>query len=304
METGKEDSTFRQESRQEMAKHAPCTGVSGAQGVSQGAQGNEKRGDQGDAAALASSGSVEWLLWMEGALGNLETNGHCGRKDCVEVEAPRNQPSHVAVDGVRVRHKPDGSEGGQSRFSDAEDESSFKRFHAAVSMRLIGSSFMTWHLRCQEGDPVAVSLSMDIDFDQTMRTLQSRSSFERQLEDDICSTLSIERERVTILCHQKGSVLSEIVFGKPDARQVAQQFVAYVEQKEASLVKTPTGKLVQKAEVHGPVCQGTVGALARAKARASDAASISVWTGSLVHHATTIVPCVHRFNIRVDRFLV
>jgi hypothetical protein len=56
--------------------------------------------------------------------------------------------------------------------------------------------------------------------DQTMRTLQSRSSFEGQLEDDICSTLSIERERVTILCHQKGSVLSEIVFGKPDTRQV------------------------------------------------------------------------------------
>ena len=68
-------------------------------------------------------------------------------------------------------------------------------------------------------------------------------------------------------------MLSEIVFGKPDARQVAQQFVTYVEQKEASLVKTPTGKLMQKAEVHGPVCQGTVGALARAKARASDANS-------------------------------
>ena len=48
---------------------------------------------------------------------------------------------------------------------------------ATVSMRLIGRSFMTWHLRCQEGDPVAVSLSMDIDFDQTMRSLQSRSSF-------------------------------------------------------------------------------------------------------------------------------
>jgi hypothetical protein len=52
-----------------------------------------------------------------------------------------------------------------------------------VSMCLIGSSFMTWHLRCQEGDPVAISLSMDMDFDQTMRTLQSRSSFERQLEE-------------------------------------------------------------------------------------------------------------------------
>jgi hypothetical protein len=121
METGKEDSTFRQESRQEMAKHAPCTSVSGAQGFSQGAQGSEKRGDQGDA-ALASSGSVEWLLWMEGALGNSEANGHCGSKDCVEVEAPRNQPSHVAVDVVRVRQKPDGLEGGQGSFSDAEDE--------------------------------------------------------------------------------------------------------------------------------------------------------------------------------------
>ncbi len=121
METGEEDSTFRRASRQEMAKHAPCTGVSGAQGVSQGAQENEKRGGQGDA-ALASSGSVEWLLWMERARGNSEANGHCGRKDCVEVEAPRNQPSHVAVDGVRVRQKPDGSESRQGIVALEEEE--------------------------------------------------------------------------------------------------------------------------------------------------------------------------------------
>jgi hypothetical protein len=83
-------------------------------------------------------------------------------------------------------------------------------------------------------------------------------------------------------------VLSEIVFGKSDARQVAQQFMAYVEQQEASLVKTPTGKLMQKVEVHGPVCQGTVGAFARAKARASDV-NLSTWILKRWTHGTMVV---------------
>ena len=80
METGEEDATFCRESRQQVAKYADCAGVSGAQGVSQGAQGNEKRRGQGDP-ALAASGSVEWLPWMERARCNSEANGHGGRKD-------------------------------------------------------------------------------------------------------------------------------------------------------------------------------------------------------------------------------
>ena len=42
MATGEGDATFRRESRQQVANHAPCVGVSGAQRVSQGEQGNEK----------------------------------------------------------------------------------------------------------------------------------------------------------------------------------------------------------------------------------------------------------------------
>ena len=67
---------------------------------------------------------------------------------------------------------------------------------------------------------------------------------------------------------------SEIVFAKPDARQLAQQFVSYVEQKEALLVKTPTGRLMQKAQVHGPVEPGygsCMGVLVRAACEAREA---------------------------------
>ena len=42
MEAGEEDATFHQESRQQVAKYAPCPCVSGAQRVSQETQGNEK----------------------------------------------------------------------------------------------------------------------------------------------------------------------------------------------------------------------------------------------------------------------
>jgi hypothetical protein len=144
---------------------------------------------------------------------------------------------------------------------------------ATATMRLIGSSFKTWHLRSQDGDPVAVSLTMDSDFDQMFRTFLSRSSFETQPQDDICSTLSIERERVTIRCHLKGSVVSEIVFGNLDVRQLAHQLVTYVEHKHPSIVKTRTGKQMKEAEVHGPVCEGTVRALVQAQTLASTANS-------------------------------
>jgi hypothetical protein len=42
METGEEDATFHRGGREQVATCAACTGVSGAQGVSQGGQGNEK----------------------------------------------------------------------------------------------------------------------------------------------------------------------------------------------------------------------------------------------------------------------
>ena len=41
LETGEEDATLRRQSRQQVPKYAPCAGVSGAQGVGQGAQAAE-----------------------------------------------------------------------------------------------------------------------------------------------------------------------------------------------------------------------------------------------------------------------
>ena len=38
MEAGEKDATFRREGRQQVAKDAPCAGLSGAQGVRKGAQ--------------------------------------------------------------------------------------------------------------------------------------------------------------------------------------------------------------------------------------------------------------------------
>ena len=127
-------------------------------------------------------------------------------------------------------------------------------------------SMSRWMEAADRNQPISVGVLLDAEFEQSVGSKESKASFENQLTDDICSALQVEMGRVTILCHQKGSVVSEIVFGKPDAQAVAEQFVEFVENREGILVDTALGKQMRKAKVHGPVCEEVIKALAAAKA--------------------------------------
>jgi hypothetical protein len=119
--------------------------------------------------------------------------------------------------------------------------------------------------------PTALSVSMDLEFDSTFSTSNERSSFEKQLQVDICDALDIAVERVFVLCHQKGSIVSEIVLGNPrgltkhDSEELALALADQVGKPGSALFRTPLGKHMTKATVHGPICEQAVAALRRTK---------------------------------------
>ena len=119
--------------------------------------------------------------------------------------------------------------------------------------------------------PTALSVSMDLEFDSTFASSNERSSFEKQLQTDICKALDIEIERVCVLCHQKGSIVSEIVLGSPkgvtthDSAELAVALADLVGKPGGALFRTPLGKHMTRATVHGPICEEAVAALRRAK---------------------------------------
>jgi hypothetical protein len=119
--------------------------------------------------------------------------------------------------------------------------------------------------------PTALSVSMDLEFDSTFSTSNERSSFEKQLQVDICDALDIAVERVFVLCHQKGSIVSEIVLGNPrgltkhDSEELALALADQVGKQGSALFRTPLGKHMTKATVHGPICEQAVAALRRTK---------------------------------------
>jgi len=121
--------------------------------------------------------------------------------------------------------------------------------------------------------PTALSVSMDLEFNSTFITSNERSSFEKQLQVDICDALDIEIERVFVLCHQKGSIISEIVLGNPrgvtkhDSEELALALADQVGKPGSALFRTPLGKHMTKATVHGPICEQAVAALRIAKVK-------------------------------------
>lgn len=119
--------------------------------------------------------------------------------------------------------------------------------------------------------PTAMSVALDLDFDSTFASSNDRISFETQLQTDVCDALDIERERVSVLCHQKGSVVSEIVFGNPkgaqafDSEHLALTLINLVGKPGSALGRTSLGKLMKKATLHGPICEEALRALMAAK---------------------------------------
>ena len=125
-------------------------------------------------------------------------------------------------------------------------------------------AFEYWQgLACRES--FAVGLTLDMDFDKCVGSCQSKNEFEKQLQDDICATLAISKERVVILSHQKGSVVSEIAFGAPNAEGLASTFVNLVETRESTLMSTDMGKRMRNVVLHGAISDETVRMIAAAK---------------------------------------
>jgi hypothetical protein len=143
-------------------------------------------------------------------------------------------------------------------------------------------AFARWKEQAAEDHPTAVSVSMDLDFNSTLASSSERLSFEKQLQVDICGVLGIEVERVSFLCHEKGSIVSEIVLQNPqgipklDSNQLAHAFADRVGNPDSKLLQTPLGRHMTKAIVHGPICEQTVQALRRAKEAEESRAQITM----------------------------
>ena len=139
------------------------------------------------------------------------------------------------------------------------------------SLALYAEAFARWKEQAAEQHPTAVSLSIELDFNSTLASSSQRSSFEKQLQVDICGALGIEVERLCVLCHQKGSIVSEIVLGNPrgmpklDSKELALALVDLVGNPDSVIFRTPLGKHMTKAIVHGPICEQTVEAQRRAR---------------------------------------
>jgi len=122
--------------------------------------------------------------------------------------------------------------------------------------------FSSWVHEKNTSQPAAVSITLDMDYEASMGLLDRKAFFEKQLCDDISSALDIEKDRITVLCHQKGGIVSEIVFRNPDAEQLAKRFIDVVGEGR---FRTGLGKLIKKATLHGPICNETIRAIVKAK---------------------------------------
>jgi hypothetical protein len=110
--------------------------------------------------------------------------------------------------------------------------------------------------------PVAVALTFDCNFDETVGSSSARAKFDAQVRDDVSATLGVAKEAIEVLCHQRGSVIAEVVLKKVDGSStmqataaLADELVQQAKDPESSLRQKAVGKLARRAEVHGPVAE-------------------------------------------------
>ena len=70
--------------------------------------------------------------------------------------------------------------------------------------------------QAQASVPVAVALSFDCDFDETIGSESARAAFDEQVQNDVSAALGVPKEAIEVLCHQRGSVIAEVILKAVD----------------------------------------------------------------------------------------
>jgi len=121
-----------------------------------------------------------------------------------------------------------------------------------------------------ENLPVCVAVTIGRDFDETLGDVENANLFDQTLQEDVGRALGVSNESVVVLCHQRASIIAELVLmadgdGK-NPEQLAHELVRLVHAaKEGDVRSTEVGRFVKSAEVHGliagPVCKAVQDAL-------------------------------------------
>ena len=122
-----------------------------------------------------------------------------------------------------------------------------------------------------KSSPMAMSLCLDYDFKSFATDDQARNSLTSGLQGDISTALGIPASAVTVLCHQRGSVITEVALAGPEtgdswgegksAQELAEELVRQARDKDSLLRKQHMGQMCRGGEVHGPVSKAVCDAV-------------------------------------------
>ena len=122
-----------------------------------------------------------------------------------------------------------------------------------------------------QSSPMAMSLCLDYDFKSFATDDQARNSLTSGLQGDISTALGIPASAVTVLCHQRGSVITEVALAGPEtgdswgegksAQELAEELVRQARDKDSLLRKQHMGQMCRGGEVHGPVSKAVCDAV-------------------------------------------
>jgi hypothetical protein len=145
--------------------------------------------------------------------------------------------------------------------------------------------------------PVAVALKYDLDFDVAFRDPAAAAQFDAQVQEEVSAALSIPPAAVEVMCHQRGSVIAEVVLhqrpapgggigGAGDCRTaalLAAELVEMAGSPGSDLLQKPLGQFVQAATVDGPVSEAVCALVCKAlRGRGADwHAKLEACSGSL-----------------------
>lgn len=112
--------------------------------------------------------------------------------------------------------------------------------------------------------PVAVAVKYDLDFDETLSNPEATSKFDLHVQEQVSSALGIPSTAVQVMCHQRGSVVAEVVLkkvampgGDGDCRtpgMLAQELVDLLKERHSALCCKDLGKLaVKSVTIDGPI---------------------------------------------------
>jgi len=104
-----------------------------------------------------------------------------------------------------------------------------------------------------EEDFVAVALAFDEDFDGTIQDATSRKRFEAKVAALVANTIKIPESKIKILCHQRGSVITEVLLqSDPEANRSAHWFAIKLKRSIMERVNELAGKITESPKTRSP----------------------------------------------------